>query len=86
MGSTAFAKKILAESLNGQDRKVEAEEAFRDALAVHRKVYGPDHYELALMLSGVSKFLSTMNKAEEAAALEAEASRIYEKRLGKAPH
>ena len=82
---TAFAMKILAESLHGQDRMAEAEDAYRNALGVHRKVYGPDHYELALMLSNLARFLSERNNSEEAEVLEAEASRIYEKRLGQAP-
>jgi serine/threonine protein kinase len=79
---TAFALKTLAQSLDGQSRTGDAETAFRKALAVHREVYLPDDYELALMLSSTSRFMARRGLAEEAAALGAEADRIYQKRLG----
>jgi len=81
--TTAYAMKVLAESLQGQRRMDEAERAYRNALAVHRQVYNAGDYELGLMLSATARFLAQRNKTKEAQMLQTEATIILENRVGK---
>ncbi len=72
----------LGQSLHAQHRYVEAEAKHRDALALARKMYGPEHPRVAKSLMRLGRELRDQRRVDEAIATLKEAVAVTEKIFG----
>jgi tetratricopeptide (TPR) repeat protein len=63
------------------DRNLEAEQLYRDALAIKRNALGNDHASVAITVYQLARLLNTMKQLEEAEQLCREAVEIQSKTL-----
>ena len=69
----------LAAAYAAQGKYAEAEPLYQRALAILEKVLGPDHPDVAAVLSNYADLLRATKRGTEAASLEARAAAIREK-------
>jgi len=72
----------LAALLDGQKKYREAETLYRRALAIFERVYGEEHYEIAVSLNNLAAIYHALGKLEEAEHLYQRALAIKEKIFG----
>src|SRR5712692_650598 len=73
----------LAALLDGQGKFAEAEQLYRRALAIFKRTYGSEHYELAVNFNNLAAIQHKKGHAVEAERLYQRALRIKEKLLGR---
>ena len=72
----------LAAILDGQKKYAEAEHLYRRALAIFERVYGDEHYEIAVNLNNLAANRNAQGRAGEAERLYQQALALKEKLLG----
>ena len=79
---TAADAAALAAILDRQGKRAEAEALFRRSLTVFERIYGAEHYEVAVSLNGLGALCQANGDTGEAEELYKRALAIKERRLG----
>jgi tetratricopeptide (TPR) repeat protein len=76
---TTNMMQLLAESYVRQKKYEEAEVLYRKVLALNRRLFGPDHIEVAMTLHNLAKVCEKQDRVEEAVEIRKRAAAILDK-------